>query len=220
MGREADPEVPVNSSRGPIAGRIKRPTWRDPKLLVGLALIAFSVVAVATVVQSADITSPYYSARHTLTPGTVLTESDVILTHVRVGTGTYLSADADPPWGQVVTRVVGTGELIPASSLLDQAQFDARPVAVRTSLPLGEAITRGSIVDVWLTLDTEDGPESSPIAQGLVVEQVDRAGGAFSVANSETVYVVVPGDQVAAFLDAIASKGDISVVGLAGAGAS
>lgn len=219
MGREADPEVHVNASNGPIAGRIKRPSWRDPKLLVGLALIAFSVVAVATVIQGADTTAPYYSARHTLTPGTVITEADVTLVNVRVGTGTYLAADAAAPWGQVVTRVVGPGELIPASSLVPQDEFDSRPVAVRTSLPLGEAIARGSIVDVWLTVETEDGPESTQIAEGLIVEQVDRAGGAFSVANSETVYVVVPGNQLADFLDAIASGGDISVVGLAGAGA-
>jgi hypothetical protein len=210
----------VNSSSGPIAGRLRRPGWRDPKLVVGVALIAFSVVAVATVVQSADVTVPHYSARHTLTPGTVITEADVTLTSVRVGSGAYLSADAEPPWGQVVTRVVGEGELIPASSLTSRDGFDARPVAVRTSLPLGEAIERGSIVDVWLTLETEDGPESSQIAAGLVVEQVDRAGGAFAVANAETVYVVVPAHQLADFLDAIASDGDISVVGLAGAGAS
>ena len=95
---------------GPIAGRLKRPTWRDPRLLIGIALIALSVVSVGSMVRSADTTVPHYAASEVLTPGTVLTQANVVVTRVRVSQGEYLGADADAPWGQVVTRVVEPGE--------------------------------------------------------------------------------------------------------------
>lgn len=220
MGRDNDREVSVSAFTGPIAGRLTRPTWRDPRLLIGIALIAISVVSVASVVRSADVTMPHYAASAVLTPGTVLTEADVVVTNVRVSQGEYLTADADPPWGQVVTRVVGPGELVPARALAEAETFSARPVAVPSSLPLGEDIERGAVVDVWLTESAEDGPESRLVGEALVVDQVDREGGAFSVGGTETVYVVVPVAQMADFLDAIATDGEISVVGLADAGQS
>jgi hypothetical protein len=181
--------------------------------------VALSVVAVASIVRSADVTVPHYAARDTLTPGTILGEGDVVITRVRVDAAGYLDADAADPFGQVVTRVIGAGELIPAGALTEVDNFDARPVAVRTTLPLAESIGRGALVDVWLTVEGEDGPESRLVAGGLVVDQVDRATGALSVGNAETVYVVVPVPQMPEFLDAIAADGDISVVGLAGSGA-
>ncbi|HZJ39418.1 MAG TPA: hypothetical protein VFD20_00510, partial [Demequina sp.] len=68
----------------PVAGRLRRPGWRDPRLLAGLLLIAVAVTAVAGIVRSADTTFPYYAAADTLTPGTVLTRDDVVVVRVRI----------------------------------------------------------------------------------------------------------------------------------------
>lgn len=165
-------------------------------------------------VRSADITVPHYAASEVLTPGTVLTEANVVVTRVRVSQGEYMNADADEPWGQVVTRVVQPGELVPASAVVDRDSYHERPVAVPVSLPVGEDIERGALVDVWLTEELEDGPSSRMVGQQLVVDQVDRTDGAFAVGTAQTVYVVVPVHQMAGFLDAIATEGDVSVVGL------
>ncbi len=210
----------MNASQGPIAGRLKRPSWKDPRLLIGLVLIATSVVAVCSIVQSADSTVPHYVARDTLAPGTVIDESHLLISHVRVDQGTYVEAGDSEPWGLVVTRVVAEGELVPVAALTPADAFDSRPVAVRSSLPIAEGIDKGALVDVWLTQDTEEGPQSRQVASSLTVDQVDRTTGAFSVGGSETVYVVVPRAMMAEFLDAIASDGEISVVGLASAGNS
>ncbi len=201
----------------PVAGRLRRPGWRDPRLLIGLLLIAISVTAVTAVVRSADETSPYYAARATLTPGSVITRDDVRVVRVRIDGGDYVAA-REEPWGRVVTRVVGKGELLPAGALAAAHSFDARTIAVRTSLPLADGIDAGSIVDIYLTSD-DAAPKTGVVARGLTVESVEHDGGSFSGTNIETVYVVVPKVGVEALLDALASGGGISVVGLAGGGA-
>lgn len=205
-------------SDAPVAGRLRRPGWRDPRLLIGLLLIAIAVTAVSGIVRSADTTVAYYAAKDVLTPGSVLTAKDVVVVQVRVPDGAYL-APGEEPWGQVVTRVVGDGELLPRGALAAPQDFEGRPIAVRTSLPLADGVQQGSIVDVYLTRTDGDEPQTELVASGLVVESVDHDSGSFSVGTVETVYVVVPQDDVAPFLDALATEGDISVVGPVGGGA-
>ncbi|WP_291377557.1 SAF domain-containing protein [Demequina sp.] len=202
----------------PVAGRLRRPGWRDPRLLVGLLLIAISVTAVTGIVRSSDTTMPYYAAKNALTPGTVLARDDVTVVQVRIPDGTYVEP-GEEPWGQVVTRVVGDGELLPRAALADQGDFTGRPIAVRTSLPLADGVERGSLVDVYLTRTDSDEPQTTLVASGLVVESVDHESGSFSAGSVETVYVVVPRRDIEEFLDALASRGEISVVGLAGGAA-
>lgn len=202
----------------PVAGRLRRPGWRDPRLLVGLLLIAVAVIAVTGIVRSADTTVPYYAAKRTLTPGTVLAVPDVVVVHVRIPDGRY-AAPGEEPWGRVVTRVVGDGELLPSEALADPEDFDGRPIAVRTTLPLADGVERGSTVDVYLTRTDADEPRTELVASGLVVESVDHDSGSFSAGSVETVYVVVPQRDIEHFLDALATKGDISVVGPSGGAA-
>ncbi len=75
------------------------------------------------------------------------------------------------------------------------------------------------MVDVYLTRTDADAPHTELVASGLVVESVDHESGSFSAGAVETVYVVVPEQDVARFLDALASEGDISVVGPVGGAA-
>ncbi|WP_062201102.1 SAF domain-containing protein [Demequina salsinemoris] len=203
------------TTTGMTVGRLARPGWRDPRLLVGLVLIAASVAGVVSLVRANDRTAPVYVAVDDLVPGAVLDEGDLAVAHVRVDGDAYVGA-AEEPWGQVVTRAVGEGELLPAEALAEAEDFTGRPVAVRTTRPIAEAIDRGSLVDVWLTVTDDDGPSSELVAQSLVVDAVDRDDGSFAGTGVETVYVVVPADEMEGFLDAIAVDGDLSVVGLAG----
>ncbi len=201
---------------GMVAGRLTRPGWRDPRLLVGIVLIAASVAGVVSLVRANDRTVPVFVAVDDLVPGAVLDEGDVAVAHVRVDTDAYVGA-LDEPWGQVVIRAVGEGELLPTGALADAADFTSRPVALRTTRPVSEGIARGSLVDVWLTvLDDAGTPSSNLVAQSLVVDAVARDDGSFAGTGIETVYVVVPEEQMEGFLDAIAVEGELSVVGLAG----
>ena len=202
----------------PVAGRLRRPGWKDPRLLVGLLLIAVAIVGVSVIVQGADRTTPHYTAASTLTPGTVVEEGDLTVTHVRVDDGTYLAAAAEAaPWGQVVTRVIENGELVPASSLKDPDQFDGRPVAVVTTSPVADDVRAGAYVDIWVTApDAQDQPVSNLVGEQLVVADVVREEGAFAASRAPTVYVVVPSSDIQLLLEALAVKGEVSVVGRGG----
>lgn len=209
---------------GPIAGRLRRPGWKDPRLLGGIVLVAVAVAGVTAVVRGADTTTPYYAAAQALTPGQVISEDDLTVVRVRVPEGAYVAgpggaadAGAEAPFGMVVTRTVDKGELLPVAALAEQDDFDGRPVAVRTTLPLAEGIGPGSVVDVYLTTrDDDERVTTRAVAQGLVVQSVDSDGGGFAGGVEETVYVVVPRGEIEDFLAALATDGDISVVGLAG----
>lgn len=202
----------------PVAGRLRRPGWKDPRLLVGLLLIAIAIVGVSVIVQSADRTTPYYTATSTLTPGTVLEEGDLAVAHARVDDGTYLAVATEvEPWGQVVTRVIEGGELVPASSLNNPDQFDGRPVAVVTTAPVSEDVRAGASVDVWVTsLDEQGQPVSSLVGEQLVVADVVREEGAFASSRMPTVYIVVPSGEIQSLLEALAVGGEVSVVGRGG----
>ncbi|WP_084105852.1 SAF domain-containing protein [Demequina sp. NBRC 110056] len=199
---------------GSVAGRLRRPSWRDPRLLAGLALICVAIVGVTLALRAADQTDPYYVASSTLVPGTVLAEGDLEVARVKVDGGTYLAVDADAPWGQVVTRTVSAGEIVPVRALAAADGYDGRVIGVVSSTPLAPDIDSGAAVDLWLAVGEE--PVAAMVAEGLVVADVARADGAFAVAGGETVYLAVPRDAVSAVLDAAASGGDISVVGHGG----
>ncbi|MFN3866550.1 MAG: hypothetical protein ACK4MD_07530 [Demequina sp.] len=204
----------------PVAGRLRRPGWKDPRLLIGLLLIAVAMVGVASIVSAADRTVAHYVAQHTLTPGTVLDTDHLAIAHVRVGTGTYLVADpaAAQPWGRVVTRVIEAGELVPEASLASAADFEGRPVAVVTTSPVAADVRPGSLVDVWVTArDASGAPASRLVGDGLVVADVVGDDQGFGSRRGQTVYVVVPRSGLEEFLEALATDGAVSVVGLAGA---
>lgn len=199
----------------PVAGRLRRPGWRDPRLLVGVLLIAISVTAVSAVVSAADQTSEYYAVRDTLTPGTVVTRDDVKVVRARLGGDAYM-APGDEPWGLVLTRVVGKGELLPSEALADAEDVESRTIAVRTTLPLADGIEVGSLVDIYLTTDDEGEPRTRAVARSLTVESVEEDDGSFAASSLETVYVAVPDGEIEDLLDALATKGEISVVGMGG----
>jgi hypothetical protein len=152
-------------------------------------------------------------AKDTLTPGSVLSEDLVVVANVRVDGG-YVPADA-APWGSVVTRTVMSGELVPSSALTDAGDVGFRPVAVESSLPLAGGIVPGAVVDVWLTHEGAMGTESVLVGAGLVVDEVDHGSGSFSQ-GAETVYVLVPSDDVGDLLSALAGAEEVAVVGMPG----
>lgn len=192
----------------PVAARLHRPSWRDPRLVVGLLLIATAVAGVALTLRQADTTQPVYAAAQTLTPGTALDQSNVTVVHVRVGEG-YIGGAQDI-WGEVVTRTVGAGELLPAAAVAPADAAQGRPVAVSVTTPLAAGIVPGAAVDVWVT--PAEG-SSRLVGEGLIVADVAQEESALGSAGS-TVYVVVPAADVGALLDALAVDGSITVVGM------
>ncbi|WP_062302722.1 SAF domain-containing protein [Demequina subtropica] len=193
----------------PLAARVRPPGWRDPRLVVGVLLIAIAVAGVVAVLASADRTVPVYAAAAELAPGTVLDESTVAIAHVRVGAG-YLEAPASAPWGAVLTRAVGEGELIPAGAVVDAGSYGGRRLAVVATSPVAPEVGAGTVVDVWVT--PAGGGPSERAGESLPVASVSRDDPGFGL-GGETVYVIVDADEVGGLLDALAHADAVAVVG-------
>lgn len=196
----------------PVAGRLRRPGWTDPRLLIGVVLIAIAVTLTVSAISRADVTEPYYAARATVVPGQRITLDDLVVVNVKVSSDEYVAAGADVS-EVVAARVIESGELVPASALMEADRFEGRPVAVESSRPLSEDVRPGAVVDVWVTREGEDGtPQSELVGRGLTVASVGTDGGAFAASSSDVVYVVVDADEVGSFLAAMSGDGDVAVV--------
>ena len=210
----------------PVAPRLRRPSWRDPRLVVGVVLVALAVALGSWAVSTASRTVPVWAAAGPLTPGTELTAGDLRVTEVRLGEQTerYLPASEPLPEGLVLTRVVGEGELVARSALADAGSLDLRSVAVPVERALTEKVGKGAIVDIWFVPDAgpggqgAEGPtEPFPVVENVVVEQRDDASSGIVIGSGATLHVLVPTADLPALLGALGDDGTVDIVPVAGA---
>lgn len=199
------------------ARRFRRPRLRDPRLAVGLVLVAGAVALGSWAVADAGRGVPLYAAKGVLTPGERVTDADLVIVDARVpgATGVYLEAAAGIPADAVVTRVVGAGELVPAAAVGVAGDLDVRPVGMSVPGPLSASVVEGAVVDLWLTPPAESGrPAPSPalVAAGLVVAGVTQGEGLFAAGSATSVEVLVPGTDLEPVLAALAGEGTITLV--------
>lgn len=186
----------------PTASRVRPPSWRDSRLLVGVLLVLVSTVAGSVVVTRADDRAPVYAAKGDLAPGQRLTEADVVRVDVLLGDGAarYLPADAAIPGDTWALRALHPGELIPASGVGSAADVGVQQVALLVDATSAAAIASGSVVDVYVNrpqegttvgLPTFAGPERALEAVSVVrVASEDTVLGAS--AETRAVHVMVP----------------------------
>ena len=204
---------------GPVAARLRRPSWRDPRLAIGVLLVVVSVVLGSWVVTSAQHTTPVYVAVSALLPGQELRTNQVNVAEVRLTEPeAYLSATEPLPSGLVVVRTVGAGELVPLSALASAAALTERAVGIAVDGPLAATVQPGSLVDVWFTPDggTQGPGEPTLLGEALTVAEVQTGGGAFSAVGDTVVHVFVPTEDLAPLLAALADKGDVRIVPVPG----
>ena len=202
----------------PVATRLRAPSWRDPRLLVGVLLVLGSVVLGARVVAGADDTRPFYAATRALVPGEQVGADDLRVVDVRLqdASATYLAADADLGRGAVVTRTVGEGELVPRAALGrgDDVTVQAVGVPVEGEPPAG--LVPGAVVDVWVAGPDPEraGSFSAPerVVQGATVADVTEAGSALGGTGGATAQVLLEQDALAEVLGALANDAVVSLV--------
>ena len=207
------------------ARRVRRPSWRDPRLGVGVLLVAGSVALGTWVVSGAADGVPVYAAREVLTPGEALGSADLAVVEARVpgAADVYLRADAPLPEDAVVTRLVGSGELVPVAAVGTDAAVDVRPVSIRIEGPMSSGVVDGALVDLWLTRPGPRLPgsvagsaEPELVVGGLRVARVTADDQVFAGVSSTSVEVLVPRERLPSVLAALAVDGAITLVPLPG----
>jgi len=135
------------------ATRLRRPRWTDPRLLVGLLLVAVATVAGARLVAGADDTAPVWATADDVRAGDPVRASDLVVSRVRIGDGSaeeaYLPAGDSPPGG-VFTRDLSAGELVPVSAVGTQPGAEGAELSLPVALGDAPAdLASGDLVDVW-----------------------------------------------------------------------
>ena len=185
-----------NATRGssPPALRLGRPGWRDPRLLVGLVLVAASTLAGARLLAASDDTVTVWATADTVRAGDDATDVELVPSRVRMEDGatesSYLSAETRP--SGVFTRDLDAGELVPASAV-SNAESDRADVAL--AVEAGDApvdLTDGELVDVWSVPDLAAGRSAGDAERVLRAVPVGtvRSGAALGSTGRQVVVSV------------------------------
>lgn len=215
------------TGEAPQARRLRRTTWRDPRLGVGVLLVAGSVALGTWAVDDAAGTTAVYAARTDLTPGDPVDVDALVVREVRLGAPEehYLLVEDGLPAGAVAARTVGAGELVPRAAVGVSDDVDARPVVIPLGLTVPADLGPGTMVDLWLTPPdaragtTDDAVPPTLLAADLVVAEVLEDSSIFDGGTGVSVELLVPRLTLPDVLAALSSEGDLVVVPTFGAGA-
>ncbi|WP_157001473.1 SAF domain-containing protein [Agromyces laixinhei] len=187
----------------------------DPRLIIGIVLIAGSTFGVWSLVTGLDDGVEVYVARDTLTPGTRIQADDLATETVRLGASgaRYLVADGLPDDGLVVARTIEAGELVPEAAVDETDRTGLATVVVPSRGPLPAEIAPGARVDVWTAKQVERGGFEPP---AVLVSDAEIAGiieseGMVST-DGTSVELLIPREKVAALLGALAAGDAIDLV--------
>lgn len=204
--------------------RLKAPSWKDPRLMVGVLLVLASVVGVISLVGSADQTTEVYAAKDSIAVGERLTTESVVRAKVRLGETEehYITVEAGLPEGLVAVQRIGKSQLVPKESLASVDALDRKPVAVTIDEALPPQAVAGTRVDVWVAApDARNGfSEPQLLLRGAEIAQLTDGSTALGSSRSTVVMVLVADSQMPALLGAQANQAKISVVWNPGGGTS
>ena len=146
------------ATQPPMAGRATTPGWRDPRLWIGVVIVAVSVVAGSRLLAAADDSAPVWAVSADMATGDEVTGADLVARRVRfvdaADLDLYFPADQALPADLRLRQDVGAGELLARSATgsAEEAGVLQLPVTVEpAALPPG--VGAGSVVDVYLRTD-------------------------------------------------------------------
>jgi Flp pilus assembly protein CpaB len=205
-------DVAASPEAAPVARRLGSSRWRDPRLAVGVVLVAASVVLGARVVAAADDTVAVWSMRQDVPAGSTLTSDDVTVSHVHFAEATeaerYFDGDQTLPDGLVVDHDLVAGELLARSALVEPESRAVNELPLPVAAGLYPAdLEPGDRVDVWVTPDDagDDRADAEQLLDGVAVLEADRASASVGGGESAVVLVALEADSVAALDELLAA---------------
>jgi hypothetical protein len=203
LGTAHRPAVPEAPAPVPPATRATRSGWRDPRLWIGLLIVAVSVVAGARLLAAADDTVAVWAVATDAGPGARLDPGDLVAHRVRFADdgdlAGYFTVDDELPADLRLSRGVGAGELLPRNAIgsADAADSVELPVAVDAE-QVPPTVRSGSVVTVYLL--GKDGPL---LTEATVVDAPPLDSTFGSTTGRRQLVLAVPADDATRFLDAL-----------------
>ncbi|MGQ4548208.1 SAF domain-containing protein [Dermabacteraceae bacterium P13077] len=193
-----------------LAKRLTPPGWRDPRLLIGIALVLVSIIGGVFYARQVASTAPVLVANRQLAVGEEPSAESFSVKELRLSDSAdnYFPAYADIPAGALLTVPVGPGELLPRSAVATFERLNLRPVAVRVDGPVAESVRKGARVELWYSQEGEAGARL--LVENASVSNVSAAQGIG--ARGATVEIMLPKEQLPQVLTALAGKGRVDVI--------
>jgi hypothetical protein len=223
-GRSELHDVRVSRNLGgpdaPLATRATAPGWRDPRLWIGVVIVAVSVVAGARLLGAADDSVAVWAVESDMGAGDTVTADDLVSERVRfVEDGdleTYFLVDDELPTDLQLSRGIGAGELLPRAAVGPAADAVTiqLPVAVDTSL-VPPAVRAGSVVDVYLTGTTDEGgrgsaatDRSEAVLTEVTVIEAPELDESFAVSGRRQLVLAVTEEDAARYFQLVGPLDD------------
>lgn len=196
-GRSGVPEAPA-------ARRSGRPGWRSPRLVLGLVLVAASVLLGSWALAASDDTVGVWAVARDLPAGAALARTDLEVRQLRFSDADtadgYLSSAQSPPTGSRLVHEVSAGELLPRAALTQGTGPDLVEVPVSVAVEdLPATVRQGSHVDVWVSPDVAATDAATLKARRMladvVVVDVPRGGDSLAPQTTRQVIVGVPEER-------------------------
>jgi len=192
----------------PAAARVRSSAWRDPRLWVGILVVAVSVVAGARLLAAADDTVAVWAVGADAGPGARLDPADLEVHRVRFADdgalASYFTTDDALPADLRLVRGVGAGELLPRAAL-GSSERDADTVELPVAVDAEQvppAVAPGSVVDVYLADGRSRGRPPGPVIDGATVVAAPAMESTFgSTTGRRQLVLAVAADDASAFLD-------------------
>src|SRR5699024_7834578 len=193
-GRDGSGAAPVRSHLMPVAGagpgkgehvgatapmmRLRRPRWKDPRLIVGIVLVLASVLMGALLVSRLSETTAVLVARSAIVPGEEFDPADLDVVELRLGDQEtlYLGTIEAIPEDAVATSAIQPGEMVPRSAVGQASDVPLRPVVIPVEETVAESVTPGAGVELWHTRpgDEDAAGTAELLVQEAVVRRIDE----------------------------------------------
>jgi hypothetical protein len=214
--------APAGVTGSPVARRTTGRTWKDPRLAVGVVIVAACALLGARLLGGADDSVAVWAVRTDLAEGAALDPGALEPQEVRFASpeaaDRYLSAAGGLPDGAVLLRGLGAGELLPRAAVGtgEAAALVEVPLAVAADA-VPATVGQGSVVDVWVTPDAalDRRPGAVRVLDDVVVVAAPRAGSALGPAATRQVVVGLPAEDEGELPEALSgvASGAVVIVG-------
>lgn len=209
------------------AARASTPGWRDPRLWVGIALVAASVLVGARVLAGADDSVTVWTATHDMAAGDRVTPADLVARPVHFASAAdqslYYGTGETLPARMRLARSVGGGELLARTAVgsAEQAGLLELPVSVDPN-QVPDDVGAGASVDVYVRPGTpragcanQLGCGGDPVLRHVTVISAPRTADQFGPAGERKLVLGVSKADAKVFFGLIARLQDptLTVVG-------
>ena len=195
--------------------KLRMPAKRNRRnLLLGVLLIVLSVAGVWYAIESNNKTDDYLVAARPASSGSMVTKDSFRVEHFNLSSSSNLYLKpGQVPVGSYLLTTLDSGQLIAKGSVATSIIDARQPVIISSTMPVPDTLKVGDFVDIWVSEAIENGKFAPAVTLVRDAEVTDIMQPSGVIADqAPRIQVLVPVVSVAPILDAIASKGALSLV--------